>query len=240
MSPFFLLFICFKGNQNRGKVGLLLFFTFLYSAYWDMISGVGPISTPLTPFCPLLNARLWTGQIAAQNPADFVQIFSSQQQIPQRHMGSIALTLNPGSLLLACLPVSAKSARGCQLEEFNPTKARAQYCMGTSVVKYIFFFFFFPPFLWPSREVRPYSDDGVTQKVILQCQDCSCHWFPGLLGDPDGKVHCWHWGRSREDIRERAAAEEQRCVEGRGESITPSTFHPSLRMCVHTCHCRRE
>lgn len=90
----------------------------------------------LLPFtqCKTLN---WMNYI--QRHPDLVQIFFSQQQTPPRHMGSIALALNPDSLL------SAKSARRGQPDKFNPTKARVQYPMGISVGKCTFFF----PISWP-------------------------------------------------------------------------------------------
>lgn len=71
-------------------------------------------------------------------------------------------------------------------------------------------------------------------------KDCSCHLFPGWFWDRDGRAHWWHWGHSREGIREKAVTEEPRCPEGQGESTTTPASHPSLRMRVHTCHWLRE
>jgi len=98
----------------------------------------------------------------------------------------------------------------------------------------------FSPFLWPSREVRPYGGDRVTQKVVLQCEDCSCHCFPTWFWDPDGSTRCWPWGCSRQGIRERAVTEEQRCLQGQGESTNPPSFCPSPGTHMHTCHSRRD
>lgn len=142
--------ICFKGKQNRREVGIFFFLIFLLFCAVHIETRYLELALSQHP---LLDAGQ-TGPIIAQISADFVQVFSSQQQIP-------ALTLNSDSQPPACFSSSAKPAWGCHL---CPTKA------GDSPTPHGMFcgeILFFPLFIWLWREVRPYSDDGVEQKVTF-------------------------------------------------------------------------
>lgn len=170
-----------------------------------MVPGAGPVSTP---FCLLLNARLQTRLIAAQRLADVVQIHPPSRDSLQGMQAALHFHQTQAHLWLHVLQHLQNQT---ETERFSSTKGISS--PGESLWGNVTSFSLF---LWPSREVRPYSDDRVAQKVILKCKDCSCHWFPEVW-----EGFWWHWGCSREGIRK--STEKQRCLEGPSEGITPLT-----------------
>lgn len=141
------ILVCFKGKENRREVGPFYFLVFcavhIETRYWSW---------------PCLNT------LYLMQDSKLDQLLHKYQQILSRYFPPSSKSQHLHwtqthnhlhvVLHLQNQPEVASSAL--------PKQGTSQHPMGTSVGKYIFSLF-----LWLWREVRPYSNDGVTWKVIL-------------------------------------------------------------------------
>ena len=195
-----------------------------------MISGVGPVPTLLTPFCPLLNVGLRTRWITAQKPVDIVQIFPSQQRSLPRHMGS----RNPDSLLPVFLQVKSICKISCQrlpAWEVQPYQSKGPLPYGNLCGER---HGFFPHFFGLQGKFDPTVVTGWHRKLFCSVRTAAATVFPHGFGILTG-AHAAGPG----DVADKAS--------GRGQSlksrdackvrvkalILPPSAHLQGRTCTH-------
>lgn len=187
-----LLMFLIKEKQNRSEVGLFLFFLLLCAVHIE----TRYLELGLSQH-PLPDAGQ-TGPIIAQIPADFVQIFSSQQQTP-------ALTLNLYSQPLAWSP-----AWGCQL---CPTRAGNFPTPHGNFCGEIFLFFLVSLALKGSETLQWWWGDTKSHFVVWGLQLPLVSWV--FLGSWWEALGMWQRRDQGEDSPE--------CICDQTDRHTPST-----------------
>lgn len=164
---------CFKGKQNRREVGLLkVFLTHLCGAYWDKISGVGPVSAPFT-WC----RTNWTNYCNKYQQI-LSRYFPPSSRSQHLHWSQTHTHLHA--------PASAKPAWGCQL---CPAKAGNFSTLHGNFCGEIIFFFPVYLALRGSETLQWWWGDTKSHFVVWRLQLALVYWvFFGILMGGTGDV----------------------------------------------------